>query len=355
MLIEDFEVKNIYDHMQDIVSKEIFMDRLNYSLTQDICFLEKMINRTLRKKKGWNTFYQTLQQLKNEKLIIFGAGIWGNILYRETFARVDWEKVIDNHPNEKRLADLPVISVKDFIGSYSGEYVVISSYKNSQMMISQLLEGGIPLEKIINAGKVIFELTEKAIYFDLEALLPQKEEEYFVDAGCFDGLTTKQFFKWCQGKGYSYCFEPDEINIERIQNNLQGNSRDYEIIRGAVWSKNGMLTLESKGNFASSVSEEKCMSGSFVEAVSLDAYLKGKTVTFIKMDIEGAEMEALKGAANIIKEQRPRLAVSIYHKREDIWKIPLVILELCPDYNFYLRHYSFGNYDTVLYAVCDDK
>ena len=74
-------------------------------------------------------------------------------------------------------------------------------------------------------------------------------------------------------------------------------------------------------------------------------------VTFIKMDVEGAELEVIKGAKNIIMRQHPRLAVSIYHKIEDIWEIPTLILEYYSGYQLYLRHYSFSYYDTVLYAI----
>ena len=74
-------------------------------------------------------------------------------------------------------------------------------------------------------------------------------------------------------------------------------------------------------------------------------------VTFIKMDIEGSEYEALKGAKNTIKMYKPRLAISVYHKLQDIWDIPKLILELNPNYKLYFRHYSIAEDETVLYAI----
>lgn len=59
----------------------------------------------------------------------------------------------------------------------------------------------------------------------------------------------------------------------------------------------------------------------------------------------------LQEAERVIRECKPKLVVSIYHRKEDIWEIPHLILTYCPDYRFYLRHYSFSEYDTVLYAV----
>ena len=69
------------------------------------------------------------------------------------------------------------------------------------------------------------------------------------------------------------------------------------------------------------------------------------------MDIEGSELEALKGAAETIKKWRPKLAISIYHKYEDIIEIPEYILSIVPDYSFYIRHYSSDIWETVLYAI----
>ena len=74
-------------------------------------------------------------------------------------------------------------------------------------------------------------------------------------------------------------------------------------------------------------------------------------VTFIKMDIEGSEYQAILGAEKMITSHKPKLAISVYHKPEDIWQLPLLIYRFNHEYKFYLRHYSFGNNETVLYAL----
>jgi hypothetical protein len=86
---------------------------------------------------------------------------------------------------------------------------------------------------------------------------------------------------------------------------------------------------------------------------SLDHMLLSKACapTFIKMDIEGSEIDALNGAAGIIRRDKPKLAVCVYHKPSDLWKIPLLVHNLQPKYQFYLRHYSNHLSDTVLYAM----
>lgn len=145
--------------------------------------------------------------------------------------------------------------------------------------------------------------------------------------------------------------EPDEQNIANIRKNLD-DRQNFEIIDKALWSKSTVLSMNAKGNFATSIVElDNQDSLQKIETVALDDFLQEKTVTYIKMDIEGAELEALRGAEKIITGQKPRLAISIYHKLKDIWTIPQIILEYNPDYRLYLRHYSFADYDTVLYAI----
>ncbi|MCL1983378.1 MAG: FkbM family methyltransferase, partial [Clostridiales bacterium] len=73
--------------------------------------------------------------------------------------------------------------------------------------------------------------------------------------------------------------------------------------------------------------------------------------TYIKMDIEGAELMALKGAENIIRSHKPKLAISAYHKPEDVYTLPMLIRSYRNDYKFYLRHYTNSLNETVLYAV----
>jgi len=79
--------------------------------------------------------------------------------------------------------------------------------------------------------------------------------------------------------------------------------------------------------------------------------LKNRTVTYIKMDVEGAEINALWGAEHIIRTQKPKLSVCVYHKVSDFWQVPLLIKRFNQDYNFILRHYMKTDCtETVLYA-----
>ncbi len=83
----------------------------------------------------------------------------------------------------------------------------------------------------------------------------------------------------------------------------------------------------------------------------LDSILKDENVTFIKMDIEGAEPQALRGASNIIREQTPKLAICVYHDFRHLWEIPIYINSLASKYRIYLRHHTNLEYETVCYGI----
>jgi len=88
-----------------------------------------------------------------------------------------------------------------------------------------------------------------------------------------------------------------------------------------------------------------------IKTVKLDDILNGEKATFIKMDIEGAELNALKGSKDTIMKYRPKLAICLYHKPEDIWEIPAYIIQLRNDYKFYIRHYNLWGSGSILYAI----
>ena len=110
---------------------------------------------------------------------------------------------------------------------------------------------------------------------------------------------------------------------------------------------NGQVRFAADGA-ASAISAR---GGSEVQCVSLDAVMAGAPATYIKMDIEGAEPQALRGARNIIQNQKPKLAICIYHDFRHLWEVPLYIKSLAPEYKIYLRHHTNLEYETVCYAV----
>jgi len=183
-------------------------------------------------------------------------------------------------------------------------------------------------------------------YFEADLFIPN-ENEVFVDIGVFDFADSKNFCKWA-AKGYEriYAFEPDpagyQKSLETLSSLSEISSEKVELVNKGLSDKSGYE--EFPAIYGNGENENKIN----VEVVRLDEYLCGKPVTFIKMDVDGAEMKVLKGALNTIKRHRPRLAVCIYHKYQDIYEIMSYILSLVPEYKCYIRHYSSLEIETVL-------
>ncbi|WP_177223928.1 FkbM family methyltransferase [Butyrivibrio sp. INlla21] len=345
--------KDIYDRLSDEKSKEIFEKRLIYSLTGEESYLQVLGNqyeKDVLESSEWRTFYGLLKSC-GEKVALYSAGYWGRELIRHT-KEIAWKYVVDKNPGGKEFQGISLISTDEFI-EIAGDYkVVISSRVYYEEIRDELIQKGIPSENIID-GAILFDMSEGKQYFDLQELPHNTNGEVFADVGCYDGLSAYFFDRWCGGNGFSYCFEPDATNISRIHRILKNKDvSKYELIDKGVWSCGGRLGFVSTGNSVSHIPDnnERADSGDSIEVVALDDVLLDKGVTFIKMDIEGAELEALKGANRIITENKPKLAICVYHKPQDIWEIPELILKYNPEYRFYIRHYSYKDNETVLYA-----
>lgn len=175
--------------------------------------------------------------------------------------------------------------------------------------------------------------------------------ESIIDCGAYTGDDLENFIRQKITFKHYYAFEPDKDNIK--EGHAFYTRPGVEVYEFAVGEKEGTLFFEKEGGVSpvGKLSETGSMT---VEVRNLDTILKNKPVTMIKMDIEGAEMDALRGASRIIATQHPLLAISIYHSNEDMIRILPYIKSLVPEYQFYCRHYSYGYSDTILYAVCRD-
>lgn len=213
--------------------------------------------------------------------------------------------------------------------------------------MKQLSELGVEKSRILRVDEFLDSMGLQ--YFGLQELIPEPEE-VFVDGGAYDGLTALSFAKWAgDGFGHIYCFEPDVANQELCRRRLASFPSDrVKLIPKGLWSQSETLYFDSQGGQGSCLADAG--EGS-VEVTSLDEELQGEKVSFIKMDVEGAEFAALRGAEKIILEQRPKLAICVYHKPEDIFEIPQLLLSYHEDYSFFLRQYALGGAETVLYAI----
>lgn len=188
-------------------------------------------------------------------------------------------------------------------------------------------------------------------YFDLD--LFSCKDEVMVDLGAYIGDTVLDFIhtygKDCYKKIYAYEISKDTIEY------LKQNTKSYpniEIRTKAVIDQISTMYLGENCVDASANTVEASGTQE-VETTSLDLDIE-EPITMIKMDIEDSEQQALLGTKNHIQKEHPKLLISVYHNLVDLWKIPTMIEEMCPDtYHFYLRGYGGGIFPTeiVLLAI----
>lgn len=192
-------------------------------------------------------------------------------------------------------------------------------------------------------------------YFPPSYIFSPEDDEIFIDAGCFDTGSIYGFSEWTKGiykKVYS--FEPTDILFDECKQLIEKNHYKAEIINAGLYSYTGKVPFNSNANGNAWISE---VGDDLVNIVSLDELMNDRKekVTYIKMDIEGSEMEALKGCFKTIDRDHPKLAISIYHKLTDLWEIPIWIIDNFPNYKFYLGHHAPTGCETILYARWDDE
>ena len=200
-------------------------------------------------------------------------------------------------------------------------------------------------------------LREFGDYGDLDTPTPQDqyipsdlarwdEPITFVDCGAYDGDTIRTLI----GAGYriasGLALEPDPDNYARLQRTLGGEA-PMTALRAGAYSYATTLRFAASGGSGARVTEE---GGTTIDVVRLDDVCAEMTPTLIKMDIEGAERAALDGAIETLRRCRPALALSVYHRVDDLWHIPLWLHNLGLGYRFDLRSHAYNGFETVLYG-----
>lgn len=192
-----------------------------------------------------------------------------------------------------------------------------------------------------------------------DSTIEVEQGDIVIDAGSCYGDTALNFAFKTGTKGYVYAFEFLPENIKIFKRNMSLN-RDYAkqicLIERALWSISEKELYLSGAGPGTSVTQDVPTNFNptkIVKTYSIDDLQQEKrlnSVDFIKMDIEGAELEALKGASHTIKKYKPKLAISVYHNLQDFWEIPQWIDSLEAGYKFHLRHFTIHADETVLFA-----
>ncbi len=181
--------------------------------------------------------------------------------------------------------------------------------------------------------------------FFAKDVLSFSPKEVFVDGGAYDGDSFMRFSHMSKDFSRAYLFEPDTAIAKQSEQTVGADDR-VRVCNCGLYSKTGELRFSSTGGMDGAISES---GEERIQVVALDDFVD-VPITHIKLDVEGAEANALLGARHHIQQDRPKFAIAAYHKAGDLWDIPSQIESLGGQYIFYIRHYSQTIDDSIFYA-----
>lgn len=330
------------------------IDRLQDDESRGIFKVLSGFRDDFEKPDVWNNFMRELfwtvgwiRRSLKKKIYILGTEkstwhwLFPNLLYQAYVEE-------DSHPLVgKTFNGLPVIPatrLRRILGRRDGQTVaVFGNYAEYLGQFDKWTKLGI-------SGDDILAWDKTTPYFDR---FEPDGYEVLIDGGAFDGKTAEDFFKWCKD-GKCYCFEPMDVPRRQLPD------KPVEFVKKCLWSCSGaqlkfceMLDpyLRSGSHVERNGNNSYAHSTYVRESVAIDDYFKGKErVTYFKLDVEGSEKEALLGAEKTLKRDKPKLAISLYHKPEDWFELPDLILKFVPEYKMWIRHYAVMYTETVLYC-----
>ncbi len=179
-------------------------------------------------------------------------------------------------------------------------------------------------------------------------ILKLGKNEVYVDLGAYNGDTIDEFLSFTDGSYRKIvAFEPNGKNFEKLKAHC-ADMENVELWQLGAYSRNTVLTFNNKAGRNSAIAE----SGVQTQVAAVDTILCGTAAGYIKADVEGADYHTLLGMKNTLKSFKPKLNFSAYHRFEDIFKLPLLINELNPEYKIYLRHHPYiPAWDTNIYCI----
>ncbi len=361
---------------------------------------EKIYDSILQEK---NTFFEFIEKYKDagKHVFLFGAGLCGNI-YLELCRRYSMPLtgIVDNF--KESIKGIPVLRMEQVAQQYDlTECIFVVSAPKSQKQILETLSRYVTATQIYNFAITRYTFPQNDFFYAREYLLGHKkqlaevymlladrqskqvmenilrgrmsarysdfesirtgefyypsdlfafgDEEVMVELGSNDGETLEEFIRLCPSFKRAYCFEADRVCVDQLNRLTRPYGERIRIIPRIAWDQHETLNfICNEGDGSSQVLVQGI--GELLETALVDEEVSEK-ISYMKMDIEGSEMRALRGSRKQIQQNKPKLAISVYHKNEDIVEIPLFLLSLRPDYRLYLRHHGWDDSDTVLYAL----
>ncbi|MCP4970753.1 MAG: FkbM family methyltransferase [Arcobacter sp.] len=254
-----------------------------------------------------------------------------------------------NYLSFYRYSKLELVS-PPFISDFKDDFIKNESeYKNTYNLLEDEQSKQI-FSKVLNF-KMTFDLefmkgftnNHEEQYFDKQ-LLPEIKNITFVDGGAYIGDTLPQIISNYPDYKKIYCVEPSDLHINIANKNFP-NIKNVEFINCGLGNKKELKKIDELKTQNNCAHDYQALNINTIDNII------NEKVDFIKLDIEGAEQDAIQGAKKTIKEHHPILAICIYHKAEDWYKVPQMVLEIKKEYKVYLRHYMEGIYETVMYFI----
>ena len=364
-------MSELYALLQDDQSRALFWDRLKFDVNPGITNMIDLyadgacLNAQQRKEqKNCLARIRALYE-DGKQVLLYGAGVCGKI-YAKMFRYegVPFTGFCDQNAavlSKKGLAE-PIYSIEHLLKHQNNCYVIIATTIYYDEIKSLLLKWKFPADHILPLLSYDFMRGIGRQYFEFPEFFRQGTA--FVDGGCYNAEDSIYFSKWCKGQ-YSkiFAFEPDFQNADVCRKNAQAAGlSNFELRQAGLSKKEGVASF-AVGNQQSSCFTEYIKTGALLydlidpsetlEAVcmeSMDQVVGDNIVGFIKLDIEGSELDGLYGAERTLMRDKPFLAISIYHRVADMLAIMDYLHEIVPEYRFRIRHYSTFPDETVLYA-----
>ena len=258
--------------------------------------------------------------------------------------------------NDLYIPDMPVAGDeyfdKDFYNAHYGE--IVSAYGALADQAS----------KNAYAALIRYKLTARAEYLfaaysgidDIYSLLPESIS-VCVDAGAYNGDTCRELMLYRPSVQTVYAIEPDARNYKRLVKYIDSAVTDTKIvpIKAAAWSSDTDGCFIGSGNRNSSVSSTASHENRREEVALLRIDSIGaERIDYIKYDVEGAELEALRGSYATVRRDKPALLVSVYHRSEDIFSLVNYLRREHPEYSLYMRRtLCFPAWETAVIAVLE--
>ena len=345
-----------------------------------------------------------------QPLIVYGLGSTGQAIVDELIdAGVAIELILDRGKSGQEYRGIPILALDDLPqGRLTGTTALIAlhnHYVDLKLIHAQLAEAGaariltpIHLAQLIDrprarpgywldpdfdyaarapdfarARALLADDQSRALFDAIlryrrdgdvaDCPIPSLDDEYtpadlprfagplrMIDCGAFTGVAIHKLLKAGYVIDSFVAFEPDAANFATLA------ARNFPVRRGlclplGTWSATTQLKFSSGSAMASHLSDDGDVT---IQCVAVDDVLHGEPINLVKLDVEGAEIETLKGMQRIIREQRPNLLVSAYHTPDHLHQIADLIDDWKLGYRFHFRVHEHNSFGVVLYALQDE-